>query len=430
MKFEPRCEVSHSSLVNTLVTPTNDHLETKSFLNGAAMTGGEVWINAGSSGPVKGWLVDCPALLRRHGKIFEVFQVIPDQPLGTRISSGLKYHLHPADRSSSEAPGDSGSWVLRANVLCGHIMASRKSVPWLYVLPISEILAEAKANMSCQDITLPQHHAQVDLPAVAKRNAGFSYRDFINSRVRTTSLTEYGIVSRDEPRVCLEWPSEHDMADILRACLGTLFRERVGSSRLNYTAFTNHCRSRLEEYKSATYGSMQNASCNEDVRDILQMIKSGLRRDELVDTLGQRTAPGSMNDRFVQERIDRVASLLVMTEIGNITPFDRRARLSWRSGNLQQLIKSHFTRERTMTDTSIRLEQIFMAKSLVQITGLHIFWTADLSDHLLLDRAQGIVYIFYHATYLECQRKRYEQVSFVRGTLLAHELNRTETDEP
>lgn len=83
VRFEPRCEVSHSSLVNTLVTPTDDHIETKSFLNRFSMTGGEVWINAGSSGPVKGWLVDCPALLHRHGKSFEVLQVIPDQPLGS-----------------------------------------------------------------------------------------------------------------------------------------------------------------------------------------------------------------------------------------------------------------------------------------------------------------------------------------------------------
>ncbi|KAG6356781.1 hypothetical protein INS49_014655 [Diaporthe citri] len=76
VKFEPRCEVSHSSLVNTLVTPINDHLETTCFLNRSAMTGGEVWTNAGLAGPVKGWLVDCPALLHRHGKSFEVLQVV------------------------------------------------------------------------------------------------------------------------------------------------------------------------------------------------------------------------------------------------------------------------------------------------------------------------------------------------------------------
>lgn len=302
-----------------------------------------------------------------------------------------------------------------ANLLCGHILASRKSVPWLYVLPISEILAEAKAIMSCQNITLPQHRAQVDLPAAAKRNAGFGYRNFIDQRVRTTLLTDDAITSQDEPPVfLLQQPPEHDVLDILRACLGTLFLERVGFPRLDYTAFTNHCRSRLEECKTATYGSVQNTSCDEDVRDILQMIKIGLRRDELLDTLAQRTGLGLMNYRFAQWRIDRVASLLVMTEIGNITRFGRRARVSWRSGTLQQLINSHFTRERTLTDTSIRLEQIFMAKNLVQIAGLRIFWTANLSDHLLLDREQGIVHIFHHATYLECQRKRYEQAPSVK----------------
>lgn len=83
LKVEPRCETSSSSLVNTLVTPNHDHIEIKSFLDRPDMTGGEVWINAGSSGPVKGWLVDRPALLQRHGRSFEVLQVIPDQPLGT-----------------------------------------------------------------------------------------------------------------------------------------------------------------------------------------------------------------------------------------------------------------------------------------------------------------------------------------------------------
>lgn len=83
MKVEPRCELSTSSVVNTLVTPTRDHYEIKSFLDNPAMTGGEVWINAGSSGPVKGWLVDRPALLHRYGRSFMALQVIPDEPLGT-----------------------------------------------------------------------------------------------------------------------------------------------------------------------------------------------------------------------------------------------------------------------------------------------------------------------------------------------------------
>lgn len=100
VKFEPRCEVSHSSLANTLVTPINGHLETTGFLNRSIMTGGEVWINAGLTGPVKGWLVDSPALFHRHGKYFEVFQVIPDQPLGAWISPELKSHSRCADFSS------------------------------------------------------------------------------------------------------------------------------------------------------------------------------------------------------------------------------------------------------------------------------------------------------------------------------------------
>lgn len=415
LKVDPRCEISTSSLVNTLVTPTRDHIEIKSFLDRPAMTGGEVWINAGSSGPVKGWLVDRPALLHRYGRSFEVLQVIPDQPLGALISPKLKYHSQIANPFSSEAPGDSGSWVSRANVLCGHVLAARKSVPWLYVLPISEILEEAKAIMTCQDIHLPQHHSQIDVPAVAKKNLGFSDRGSTIETGSTATLTNSDFTSqRHEQRVFIrERHLEYYVAETMRACLGTLFRERVGCPRLDYTAFTNHCRSRLKDCKAATYWSDHNASCNEDVQDILQMIKTGLHRDELLDTLGQRTGPAPLSHpRLVQERIDRVASLLVMTEIGNIAQYGPRTQVSWRSGTLQQLINSHFTRERALSDASIRLEQIFTAKSLVQIAGLRIFWTANLSDHLLLDKEQGILHIFHHATYLECQRKRYEEGPF------------------
>lgn len=309
---------------------------------------------------------------------------------------------------SSEAPGDSGSWVLRANVLCGHVFAARTSVPWLYVLPISEILEEAKTIMSCQSINLPQHHSQIDVPAVAKKNLGFCYRRSTTENVRTATLTNCDSISqRHEPPVFIrERHLEYYVAETMRACLGTLFRERVGCPRLNYTAFTNHCRSRFKDCKAATYWSMQYSSCNEDMLDILQMIKTGLRRDELVDTLGHRTGPAPLDHRFVQERIDRAASLLVMTEIGNIAQYGSRAQVSWRSGTLQQLINSYFTRERALSDASIRLEQIFTAKSLVQIAGLRIFWTVNLSDHLLLDKEQRILHIFHHATYLECQRRK------------------------
>lgn len=316
------------------------------------------------------------------------------------------------------------------NVLCGHIMASRKSVPWLYVHPISEIIAEAKAVMSCQDISLPQHHVQVNLPAMAKNDVGFHHPESTIGDVSTTTLTGFGNTYRhDEPRVFLpDWPSEQDMTDIIRTCLGTLFLERVGCPRLDYTAFTYHCHSTLKAFRAVVYWPLQNADCIEDVRDILQMIKTGLHRDELVDTLEQRTLSASWSPRFVQERVDRVASLLVMTEIGNIGQFSRRPRVSWRSGTLQQLINSHFTRERALTDSSIRLEQIFTAKSLAKIAGLRIFWTANLSDHLLLDREQRRVYVFHHATYLECQRQRYEQAPFAPEKFEAHELQLADTD--
>lgn len=82
------CQGSHNDdqlkELTNLRVPTHNltQVEIKSFLNSSSRTGGEVWINAGSSGLVKGWLVDCPALLHRHGKTIRLLQVVPDQPLG------------------------------------------------------------------------------------------------------------------------------------------------------------------------------------------------------------------------------------------------------------------------------------------------------------------------------------------------------------
>lgn len=294
-----------------------------------------------------------------------------------------------------------------ANVLCGHILAARKSVPWLYVLPISGILEDVKDIMSCRDIRLPQHHTQFDLSALTNSSIDSCSNDSTVASVSTTASTECDIHSQDiiaSTIIPANPIGGLQVKDIISACLGSLYQYRAGSSRLDYTAFEKHCLACLANIQTATYRSFQNASQRDaDVFDILQMIKSGLLRDELVNTLKQRTDLGSIDRRFIQDRVDRVASLLVMAEIG---------RVSWRSGTLQQLINSHFSHDRILTDTSIRLEQIFTAKSLVQIAGLRIVWTANLSDHLLLDRERSILYIFHHATYLECQRKRYEQAPF------------------
>lgn len=212
-----------------------------------------------------------------------------------------------------------------ANVLCGHILASRKSVPWLYVLPIFAILEEAKDITSCQDINLPQQDTRFDsfaLPSscVAPCGQGPTIASASTSRI------EYE--QNEVPVACQQWVQRFELKKIFHACLGSLSVWRAGLPRLDYTAFRDHCRSRLKEYETATYGPHQNAEfCNTDLFDILQMIRTGLHRHELVDTWEQRAGPG-LKPPFAQERIDRVASLLVMTEIGNMTRYGCGARAS------------------------------------------------------------------------------------------------------
>jgi hypothetical protein len=68
---------------NTLVIPgQSTSTEVLSVAMDSHMGGSEVWINAGSSGMVKGWMTDCPVTLHlEHGTV-EARQIIVDRRLG------------------------------------------------------------------------------------------------------------------------------------------------------------------------------------------------------------------------------------------------------------------------------------------------------------------------------------------------------------
>ncbi|KAL1882864.1 hypothetical protein Daus18300_000502 [Diaporthe australafricana] len=188
------------------------------------------------------------------------------------------------------------------------------------------------------------------------------------------------------------------MSDIFRACMGSIYLERASTAQLNYSAYEAHCRSVL-----LRIGPLDKAF----LLDTLEMIRNGLHRHEIVDALQQKTASGSDDVPFIKELLDQIASLLIMTNIGDDlqdihdpTP----KRMQWTDGNLKDTVNDYFSGETDLTDMDVRLGPAFTAENLVKIAGLRIYWTADLSSHLLLDTEHRMVHIFHHVTFLECQR--------------------------
>lgn len=307
------------------------------------------------------------------------------------------------------------------NVLCGHVLSSRKSVPWLYVLPISDILTEVRATIFCQKILLPGQSFDPAgdffiINASMKRSLNSSSNTTFGDRAETRSTMETNpLIMRQRSRsphvISRYQPARVKMEDLFRACLGIMYLEKAGSAQLDYSAYEAYCRSTIDSRNIDVLRLVRDSGLNGlDIFDVLQMIRTGLDRQEIVETLQQRIACTPNSARSIGAALDYVARLLVMVDIGDqfVRGFGARLeRVVWAHGNLQGTINSHFSGQIDLSDLDVRLERTFTAQNLVKLAGLRISWTADLAAHLLLDEEQKTVYIFHHVTFLECQRKRY-----------------------
>lgn len=83
IKLTPELEDLHQPLTNTYETPSDNRVSINKFLQRSTRTSGEVWINCGTTGIVKGWLMALPVLLHQGGKTLQALQVMPDETLGT-----------------------------------------------------------------------------------------------------------------------------------------------------------------------------------------------------------------------------------------------------------------------------------------------------------------------------------------------------------
>jgi hypothetical protein len=85
----------------------------------------------------------------------------------------------------------------------------------------------------------------------------------------------------------------------------------------------------------------------------------------------------------------------------------------WTSDPLEEFIHAYFNAPRALGQETVKLEKIFNARNLGRIAGIEIEWTNNLADHLRLTDGDKKVAIFHHASFLECQLKRYTCARYI-----------------
>jgi hypothetical protein len=147
-----------------------------------------------------------------------------------------------------------------------------------------------------------------------------------------------------------------------------------------------------------------------DVIDIAGYLKCSTSRENIVRILHSKlpTMLPSNHEELVNASIDLTARLLLMTDFGCLQyGFTGRGQLLWTEESLEKAVEEYFGAPCSFGQESPRLERAFNARNLGRIAGIQIEWTMNLADHLRLIDEENKVFIFHHASFLECQLKRY-----------------------
>jgi hypothetical protein len=148
-------------------------------------------------------------------------------------------------------------------------------------------------------------------------------------------------------------------------------------------------------------------------RDVIEMaahLRNSVRRHELKDILRPNLPdpPPSDADEILDNTIDLTARLLLMVNVGSFQyGVSENSQLSWRDGTVNEFLQGRFRVNKVLEGTSIKLEKIFNARNLQRIAGIQIIWTDNLADHLSMRDDDTRVAIFHHASFLQCQERRY-----------------------
>lgn len=147
-----------------------------------------------------------------------------------------------------------------------------------------------------------------------------------------------------------------------------------------------------------------------DVIEVVRLLRTDISRSDIRDQIRSKliTSKHHNEDELLDNSINLAASLLLMIDFcGSPYGFSGHTEMHWVRGSLADYLKDYFEDTCVLTDTRVKLEKNFNARSLIRVAGLEIVWTDNLADHLLLSDDDSRVHIFHHATLLENQKDRY-----------------------
>jgi hypothetical protein len=146
-----------------------------------------------------------------------------------------------------------------------------------------------------------------------------------------------------------------------------------------------------------------------DLLEIVQMLKSGLVKNEIKDVLRSKLDGGiDSTDANLKMSIDLAARLLLMMNIDSReTSIHRPDQLIWEAGSLKHFVRQWFDLSNSgMKTFGLKVERTFTARNLERVAGLKIIWTDNLANHLRVTDDDTRVFIFHHASFLQCQLQR------------------------
>lgn len=200
-------------------------------------------------------------------------------------------------------------------------------------------------------------------------------------------------------------------SELLKCLLNlSIGEEQICRSRVSYDAYfayyTEQCNLALHDGGRHTL-----VRTHGDIILIVQHLKANASREQIRDLLNSKLpSPWPDNkDELIESSIDLAARLLLLMEFGGHQyGFSGHKQLMWKRGPLQGFVKEYLHSSCVLREERVKLERIFNARNLGRIAGIEIHWTENLSDHLRLIDEDKKVAVFHYASFLECQRERYE----------------------
>ncbi|KAK7999160.1 hypothetical protein PG991_014835 [Apiospora marii] len=110
---------------------------------------GNVTVVAGFTGVSSGRLRQSPTMLRLGSRCYEVHEIVLENAL---------------------VRGDSGAWVVRGGMLCGHVIAQRSLSPIAYMLPAYKIFEDIREYLGTTNVKLPDGPVKTG-PDMTRSNA-------------------------------------------------------------------------------------------------------------------------------------------------------------------------------------------------------------------------------------------------------------------